>query len=62
VSCPFGKNEPQRFNFDITKANKIFDLLLQQRADQTLLVPYHTFYKKAQEDEVLQVAQCNIAQ
>jgi hypothetical protein len=23
VSCPFGKKEPERFNFDITKADKI---------------------------------------
>jgi hypothetical protein len=30
VSCPFGKNKPRRFGFDITKADKIFDLLLQQ--------------------------------
>jgi hypothetical protein len=44
VSCPFGKKEPERFSFDITKDDKIFDLLLQQRADQTLSVPYHTFY------------------
>jgi hypothetical protein len=30
VSCPFGKEEPEKFVFDITKADKIFDLLLQQ--------------------------------
>jgi hypothetical protein len=30
VSSPFGKKEPERFIFDITKADKIFDLLLQQ--------------------------------
>jgi hypothetical protein len=30
VSCPFGKKEPKKFGFDITKAEKIFDLLLQQ--------------------------------
>jgi hypothetical protein len=30
MSCPFGKKEPERFDFDITKANTIFDLLLQQ--------------------------------
>jgi hypothetical protein len=30
VSCPFGKKELEKFGFDITKANKIFDLLLQQ--------------------------------
>jgi hypothetical protein len=28
VSCPFGKKEPEIFSFDITKADKIFDLLL----------------------------------
>jgi hypothetical protein len=30
VSRPFGKKEPEKFGFDITKADKIFDLLLQQ--------------------------------
>jgi hypothetical protein len=30
VSYPFGKKEPENFDFDITKADKIFDLLLQQ--------------------------------
>jgi hypothetical protein len=30
ISCPFGKKEPERFDFDITNADKIFDLLLQQ--------------------------------
>jgi hypothetical protein len=30
MSCPFGKKEPEKFGFDITKADKIFDLLLQQ--------------------------------
>jgi hypothetical protein len=29
ISCPFGKKEPEKFSFDITKSNKIFDLLLQ---------------------------------
>jgi hypothetical protein len=29
VSSPFGKKEPERFGFDITKADRIFDLLLQ---------------------------------
>jgi hypothetical protein len=29
VSRPFAKKEPEKFSFDITKANKIFDLLLQ---------------------------------
>jgi hypothetical protein len=60
MSCPFGKEEPERFGFNITKANKMFDLLLQQRASQTLSVPYHTICR-AQENEVLHVAQCNVS-
>ena len=30
VSCPYGKREPEKFGFDITKADKIFDLLLAE--------------------------------
>ena len=30
IACPFGKKKPKKFGFDITKADKIFDLLLQQ--------------------------------
>jgi hypothetical protein len=30
VSCPIGKKELEKFGFDITKADRIFDLLLQQ--------------------------------
>jgi hypothetical protein len=30
VSCPFGKKKPEKFGFDITKVDKIFDLLLQK--------------------------------
>jgi hypothetical protein len=30
ISCPFGKKEPAKFSFDMTKVDKIFDLLLQQ--------------------------------
>jgi hypothetical protein len=40
VSCPFGKKEPEKFGFDITKTNKIFDLLLQQ--GQIKLSQFHT--------------------
>jgi hypothetical protein len=29
ISCPFGQKEPEKFTFDITKADMIFDLLLQ---------------------------------
>lgn len=28
ILCPFGKKELEEFGFDITKADKIFDLLL----------------------------------
>jgi hypothetical protein len=40
VSCPFGKKEPEKFGFDITKADKTFDLLLQQ--GQIKLSQFHT--------------------
>jgi hypothetical protein len=40
VPCPFGKKEPEKFDFDITKADKIFDLLLQQ--GQIKLSQFHT--------------------
>jgi hypothetical protein len=30
VSCPFAKKDLEQFSFDIIKAGKIFDLLLQQ--------------------------------
>jgi hypothetical protein len=41
VSCPFGKKEPEKFGFDIIKADKIFDLLLQQ-GQIKFSVSYHT--------------------
>ena len=28
MSCPFGHKEPEKFVFDITKADRIFDFLL----------------------------------
>ena len=30
MSCPFGQKEPEKFAFDITKAGRIFDFLLQE--------------------------------
>jgi len=30
MSCSFGQKEPEKFAFDITKANRIFDFLLQE--------------------------------
>jgi hypothetical protein len=40
VSYTFGKKEPEKFGFDITKADKIFDMLLQQ--GQIKLSQFHT--------------------
>ena len=39
ISCPFGNKEPEKFGFDITKADKIIDLLLLE--GQIKLKPYH---------------------
>ena len=39
ISCPFGNKEPEKYGFDITKADKIFDLLLLE--GQIKLKPYH---------------------
>jgi len=30
ISCAFGNKEPEKIGFDITKADKIFDLLLSE--------------------------------
>jgi hypothetical protein len=40
ISCPFGKKEPEKFGFDITKADKIFDMSLQQ--GKIKLSQFHT--------------------
>jgi len=39
MSCPFGQKEPEEFAFDITKADRIFDFLLQE--GQIKLSPNH---------------------
>jgi hypothetical protein len=39
ILCPFGNKEPKKYGFDITKADKIFDLLLSE--GQIKLKPYH---------------------
>ena len=39
ISCPFGNKEPEKFGFDITKADKIIDMLLLE--GQIKLKPYH---------------------
>lgn len=30
VSCPFGKKDTKKYGFDVNKADRIFDLLLQE--------------------------------
>ena len=39
VMCPFGKKEPESFGFDVTKADKIFYLLLSEGLIK--LKPHH---------------------
>ena len=39
ISCPFGNKEPEKYGFDISKADKIFDMLLSE--GQIKLKPYH---------------------
>jgi len=39
MSCPFGQKEPEKFAFDITKADRIFDFLHQE--GQIKLSPNH---------------------
>ena len=53
VTCPFGKKEPESFGFDITKADKIFDLLLSEGLIK--LKPYH---KIPSEEELKNMKYC----
>ena len=39
ISCPFGNKEPEKYGFDVTKADKIFDQLLSE--GKIKLKPYH---------------------
>jgi hypothetical protein len=40
MTMPYGKEEAPKFGFDVTKADKIFDLLLKE--GQIKLSQYHT--------------------
>jgi len=53
ISSPFGKKEPEKFGFDITKADKIFDLLLSE--GQIKLKPYH---KIPSDEELKHIKYC----
>ena len=39
ISCPFGNKEPKKYGFNITKADKIIDMLLSE--GHIKLKPYH---------------------
>jgi hypothetical protein len=58
VFCPFGKKEPEKFGFDITKADKIFDLLLQQ--GQIKLSQFHTI-PSVEELKMMKYCKCHNA-
>ena len=53
VTCPFGKKESESYGFDITKADKIFDLLLSEGLIK--LKPYH---KIPSEEELKNMKYC----
>jgi len=53
VTCPFGKKEPEQYGFDITKADKIFNLLLSEGLIK--LKPYH---KIPSENELKNMKYC----
>jgi hypothetical protein len=53
MTMPYGKEEAPKFGFDVTKANKIFDLLLQE--GQIKLSQYHTIPSA---DELKKIRYC----
>jgi hypothetical protein len=53
LTCPVGKKEPESYGFDITKADKIFDLLLSEGLIK--LKPYH---KIPSEEELKNMKYC----
>jgi len=53
MSCPFGHKEPKKFAFDITKADRIFDFLLQE--GQIKLSPNHVIPSA---DELKKIKYC----
>jgi len=49
LSCPFGQKEPKKFAFDITKADRIFDFLVQEgqiKLSPNLVIPLAEELKK----------------
>ena len=56
MSCPFGQKELKKFAFDITKADSIFDFLLQE--GQIKLSPNHVIpsAEELKKNQILQMA------
>jgi hypothetical protein len=50
ISCPFGQKEPEKFTFDITKDDRIFELLLQE--GQIKLSPNHVIPSAAELNKI----------
>ena len=53
VTCPFGKKEPKSYGIDITKADKIFDLLLSEG-----LIKLKPCHKIPSEEELKHMKYC----
>ena len=53
MTCPFGKKEPESYGFDITKADKIFDLLLSE-----VLIKLKPYHKIPSEEELKNMKYC----
>ena len=53
ISCPFGKKEPEKIGFDITKADKIFDLLLKEG-----VIKLMGFHKLPSAEEIKKMVYC----
>ena len=53
VTCPFGKKKPESYGFDITKADKIFDLLLSEG-----LIKLKSYHKITSEEELKNMKYC----
>ena len=53
VTCPFGKKEPKTFVFDVTKADKIFELLLSEG-----LIKLKMYHKIPSEEELKNMKYC----
>ena len=51
--CPFGKKEPESYGLDITKADKIFDLLLSEG-----LIKLKLYHKILSEEELRNMKYC----